>query len=134
VVSEFRPRDTKISRKVEPELGDQVIKPETSKEITRMLVQVVDTALQGGRYKMEHYSIAAKTGTAQQVGKTGGGYDPDRFLHSFFGYFPATQPKFLVFFYLVNPRGAPYASDTLTKPFMTLTKFLLNYYHVPPDR
>lgn len=134
VVSEFRPRDTKISRQVEPEIGRQVIKPETSKTITQMLVKVVDTALLNGKYKMDNYSIAAKTGTAQQVGKDGGGYDPNRFLHSFFGYFPASNPKFLVFFYLVNPQHAPYASETLTAPFMTMTKFLLNYYHVPPDR
>ena len=34
-------------------------------QITRMLVHVVDTALKNGDYKMDHYSIAAKTGTAQ---------------------------------------------------------------------
>ena len=37
--------------------------------MTRMLVSVVDNALVGGVDKMEHYSVAAKTGTAQLVEK-----------------------------------------------------------------
>lgn len=117
-----------------PEIQRQVLKPETSQKITKMLVTVVDKALAGGTAKLEHYSVAAKTGTAQISTGTSAGYYTDRFLHSFFGYFPAYQPRFIVFLYLVNPKGVPYASETLTKPFMELTKFLLNYYNVPPDR
>src|SRR5690606_4646376 len=53
------------SKKVTPGPERQVISKETSEEITRMLVKVVDTALLGGTVKMDRYSIAAKTGTAQ---------------------------------------------------------------------
>ncbi|MEK7585413.1 MAG: penicillin-binding protein 2 [Patescibacteria group bacterium] len=116
------------------EKGRQVIKPESSKRITDMLVRVVDEALDGGRAKLPHYRIAAKTGTAQVPLETGRGYDPDRFLHSFFGYFPASAPRFTVFLYNLEPVGAEYASKTLTEPFSHLAKFLLNYYQVPPDR
>ena len=49
--------------------GDRVFKEETSEEITRMLVNVVDTALRHGNLKKEHYTIAAKTGTAQIADK-----------------------------------------------------------------
>ena len=40
--------------------GKQVIKKETSDEITRMLVNVVDKALRGGTAKIPGYSVAAK--------------------------------------------------------------------------
>ena len=83
--------------------------------------------------KLPRYSVAAKTGTAQ-IASPEGGYYKDRYLHSFFGYFPAYQPKFVVFLFTVHPKGADYASHTLTTPFMDLTKFLLSYYEVPPDR
>ncbi|HEU5114945.1 MAG TPA: penicillin-binding protein 2 [Candidatus Paceibacterota bacterium] len=111
----------------------QVIKPETSETITRMLVQVVDTALLNGTVKFPHYTVAAKTGTAQMASPQGGYYS-DRYLHSFFGYFPAYKPQFIIFLFTVYPKGAEYASHTLTMPFIDLAKFLINYYEVPPDR
>ncbi len=113
--------------------GERVWSEETSEEITRMLVTVVDEALRGGKVKLAEHSIAAKTGTAQMASATGGYYD-DRYLHSFFGYFPAYDPQFLVFLYTVNPQGVSYSSETLTEPFMNITKFLINYYNIPPDR
>lgn len=110
----------------------RVIKKETSVEISRMLTVVFDKALIGGKYKQEHYSIAAKTGTAQLV--EDGAYSKSDYLHTFFGYFPSYDPKFIVFLAIKNPRGEAYASHTLSEPFMQITKFLLNYYEVPPDR
>lgn len=112
----------------------RVLKSETAKEITRMLVNTVDLALLEGKVKMPNYSIAAKTGTAQIAKENERGYYDDRFLHSFFGYFPAFDAKFLVFLMTYKPQGVRYASETLTYPFMDITKFLINYYDIPPDR
>lgn len=125
-----------VSKNIAYEKGTQVLKPETSEEISRMLVNVVDKALLGGTVKIKDYSIAAKTGTAQIAKQGGGGYYSDRYLHSFFGYFPAYNPKFIVFLYTIEPKGVggDFASHTLTAPFMNITKFLINYYKIPPDR
>jgi cell division protein FtsI/penicillin-binding protein 2 len=112
----------------------QVLKKETVDEVTRMLVKVVDEALKKGSYKMEHYSVAAKTGTAQIADRVNGGYYKDRYLHSFFGYFPAYNPRFIVFMYHVYPKNADFASETLAEPFIQTAKFLINYYELPPDR
>lgn len=102
--------------------------------VTRMLVSVVDISLANGKAKIPEMSIAAKTGTAQIADPSAGGYYKDRYLHSFFGYFPAYNPTFLVFFFAVEPVGAQYASETWTGPFMDVTKFLTTYYAIPPDR
>jgi len=123
-----------ISKKVSFAPGKQVIKKETSDEITRMLVNVVDKALRGGTAKISGYSVAAKTGTAQMTNEWQAGYVEGKYLHSFFGYFPAYKPRFLVFLFHLYPKNVRYASETLTDPFLNITKFLLNYYQVPPDR
>jgi cell division protein FtsI/penicillin-binding protein 2 len=115
--------------------GAQVLKPETSEEISRFLATVVDEALLNGSVAQPNHTIAAKTGTAQMVAdaKTGK-YSETDYLHSFFGYFPAYDPQFLVFMYTVKPQGVRFASETLTVPFMDVAKFLINYYSIPPDR
>ncbi len=114
--------------------GEQIFSPETSEEISRMLTVVVDKALANGAVALPNYSVAAKTGTAQIADPVNGGYYSDRYLHSFFGYFPSYDPQFLIFLYTVEPKGVQYASHTLTDPFMEITKFLINYYDIPPDR
>jgi len=121
-------------REVKYPEGAQVLTAETSEEISRMLTVVVDKALRGGKVALPNHTIAAKTGTAQIADTVNGGYYEDKFLHSFFGYFPAFDPEFLVFMYTVEPQGVQYASETLTEPFMEIAKFLINYYDVPPDR
>ncbi len=114
--------------------GERVFSVETSEEISRMLTIVVDDALAGGARSLPNHSVAAKTGTAQISDSVNGGYYEDKFLHSFFGYFPSYDPEYLIFLYTVEPKQVRYASETLTDPFMELTKFLINYYNIPPDR
>ncbi|MDB5195362.1 MAG: hypothetical protein JWO84_546 [Parcubacteria group bacterium] len=112
---------------------EQVFSPTAASETTTMLVQVVDTKLANGKDKIPDLSVAAKTGTAQIAGP-GGKYAPGLYFHSFMGYFPASDPKYIILLYTRQPQGVQYASETLTEPFMTLTHFLINYYVVPPDR
>jgi len=114
----------------------RVLQKTTTNIVTGMLVNVVDQVMDPAHpdIVVPHYSIASKTGTAQIADPVNGGYYPDRYLHSFFTFFPASNPRFIVFMYQVYPKGAPYASDTLTEPVFNITKFLINYYNIPPDR
>ncbi|MBI2637449.1 MAG: hypothetical protein HYW88_00985, partial [Candidatus Sungbacteria bacterium] len=76
--------------------------------------------------------IAAKTGTAQISSSSKKGYTGE-FIHTFIGYAPAFDPRFLIYIQLNKPHGNIFAANTLTATFHTLTEYLLNYYEVPPD-
>ncbi|KKQ34458.1 MAG: Penicillin-binding protein, transpeptidase domain protein, partial [Candidatus Nomurabacteria bacterium GW2011_GWB1_37_5] len=111
-----------------------VLKKETTEQISRMLIEVMDKGLLNGKYMIDGYSVAAKTGTAQIAKDDGSGYYEDKHLHSFFGYFPAYDPQFLVLLYISDPKDVKFAIQTLMDPFLNIAKFLINYYDVPPDR
>ena len=125
--------DSGITRKIDVKKGTQVLKPETVTTVTNMLVEVVDKALLKGELMQEHYTVAAKTGTAQ-IPIPGKGYYTDRYLHSFFGYFPAHDSRFIVFLFAIQPNGQEFASATLARPFFDIEQYLINYYDIPPDR
>lgn len=116
-----------------PVVKTDLLKKTSTDTITKMLIHVFES-YDGGIHKLNNYSIATKTGTAQVAQENGKGYYTDRHMHSFFGYFPAYDPKFIVFLFLKNPKGVRYASQTLIPPFVNISKFILNYYNVPPDR
>lgn len=117
----------------EPEVVREVITPETSDIISRMLVKVVDDALLGGTVKFKHWTSAAKTGTAQIPLEGVKGYSDD-VLHSFFGWAPGFDERFLVFMWMERPHGVRYASQSLGPAWAEIMQFLLTYYEVPPDR
>jgi len=125
--------DIGTSKTINPGKGPQLFKPGTSAAISKMLTEVVDVALKNGQVRLENYSMAAKTGTAQ-IANPAGGYYTDHYVHSFFGYFPSYDPRFLVFLYTYYPKNVEYASETLTPTFINMAKFLINYYNIPPDR
>jgi cell division protein FtsI/penicillin-binding protein 2 len=126
--------DNGLSKTIsDPFTKENLLKKETTDTITKMLIHVFES-YDGGIHKLDNYSIATKTGTAQVALEDGKGYYTDRHMHSFFGYFPAYDPKFLVFLFLKDPKGVKYASQTLIPPFIDITKFILSYYNVPPDR
>ena len=134
VVKEIRYKNGQIE-KLEQKPGKQVLKPETTEQVSKMLVNYVDETLVYGNYSLDDYSVTAKTGTAQIARPDGEGYYDGKELHSFTGYFPAYDPQFIILLYSYNPKyGARSATQTWTEHYFDLVNFLINYYEVPPDR
>ncbi|HUO55973.1 MAG TPA: penicillin-binding protein 2 [Candidatus Paceibacterota bacterium] len=124
-----------ITRSISYPEGPQVLKPTTAHTLTSMLETVYDNYELNGEIKMEHYTAAAKTGTAQIPDPATGTYFPGSYyIHSFFGYFPASNPQFIVFLYAYHPIGQEYSAYTWDEPYYQLEQYLINYYNIPPDR
>lgn len=111
----------------------RVFNKSATQKVSELLTKVYDRALAGGSLQNPRYSIAAKTGTAQLVDPNTGKYAEDKTLHSFIGYFPATDPKFIIFLFAVDPKTR-YAATSLPSSFSAIVNYLISYYAIPPDR
>lgn len=106
---------TKIKR-------ERIISKKTAESITKMLVGVVEDGT-GGRAKINHFTIAGKTSTAQRVDPKGGykGYVP-----GFIGYPVNIDKRFIVFAYVDNPTKKGYYGNQVAAPiFKNITKNIL---------
>lgn len=129
IIDEFKSPDGK-TKKTEPREVRQVVSPQSAEKVSSMMVDVVKNGFDK-RASVEGYMIAGKTGTAQ-IADGKGGYS-DEFIHSFIGFAPASDPKFLVLIRLEKPKGNRFASNTLSAFFGEMMNYLLSYYEVPPD-
>lgn len=113
----------------------RVIKEETSKAITTMLV---DGAKNGyaAAGAVPGYTMAGKTGTSQIPYK--GSYENIKFrtaightVTSYGGYAPAYNPKFVMVVALERPRTSSDSEKTSAPLYAEIAEYLLNYYKVP---
>jgi len=124
-------QDGTVKPLIYPKSDTPLLSPSTIATMQTMLTHVVDD---GYHRRQIHYTVAAKTGTAQIAMPGGGGYYNDRNLHSMVGFFPATNPKYLLYFYDYYPKNILYSIQTLGDPFFNMVQFMENYYNIPPDR
>ena len=97
----YRP-PTLIARNEEHGIQQRVVSASTSRSI-RQLLRLTVTHGTGGKAEVAGYWVGGKTGTAEKVGSRG--YDQEKVLSSFVGVFPITDPRYLVFAMLDEPKG-----------------------------
>ncbi len=113
-----------------PQEVGQVISKRTSDLISGMMVRVVEEG-HAKQAQVPGYHIGGKTGTAQVAEK--GDYG-DETIHSFVGFGPISQPRFVILVRIDKPKNGTYAETTAVPVFGEIAKFILNYYQVPPER
>jgi cell division protein FtsI/penicillin-binding protein 2 len=119
-----------INAALKPKTIRRIITPATAEAVTQMMVSAVDKA---NIAKIKGYAVAGKTGTAQVPDFLKGGYT-DKLIHTYVGFGPVKNPRFVILLKLDEPQGAPLAGTTVVPAFRDLAQFILNYYEVPPDR
>jgi len=118
--------------KISPEIKRRVISEKTSATLSSMLVSVVENG-SARRAKIPGYFIAGKTGTAQVPLKDKKGYSETETIQSFIGFFPALDPKILIFIKLDNPKGVKVAAYSAVPLFRELAKYIIDYLQIPPN-
>jgi len=110
----------------------QIISSETSVKLINMLVKAVENG-SGRRAQIKGYTVAGKTGTAQVPDLKNGGY-LDEYIHTFVGFAPAYDPKFIALIKLDDPKGVRFAESTTVSVFHDLAQFIFSYLAIPPDK
>ena len=87
----------------------RILKEETTKDVTDMLIQVVDQSKINWP-RPQGLAVAGKTGTAQIP--IDGKYDQEKTITSFIGYFPARNPTYTMLVTLTEPTTSPWGSET----------------------
>ena len=114
----------------EPQIVKEVIYPKTAVQLTRMLISTIENSYDR-KAQVKGYDVAGKTGTAQVPNLESGGYS-DKTIHTFVGFAPAFDPKFIVLIKIDNPKGIRFASDSITPVFRRLAEYMFNYFEIPP--
>lgn len=114
-----------------PKVIRDVLSQETTTQLTAMLISSVKNGLAKNAGIQGYYS-AGKTGTAQVPYEDRAGYYPDKTIHSFIGFAPALNPKFVMLIKLDNPKKGS-SSSTVAPIFSKLAQHILNYWKIPPD-
>ena len=100
-----------------------------------MLVSAIEHPFRR-RAQIPGYYVAGKTGTAQvpwaALGYDKAGYS-DNYIHTFVGFAPAFNPRFVILVKLNNPQGVRTASVSAAPIFRELAQYIIDYYQIPPD-
>ncbi|MFC1612906.1 peptidoglycan D,D-transpeptidase FtsI family protein [Patescibacteria group bacterium] len=124
----IRNKQEKIDTK--PKIVRQVISERASTLVTAMMTSVIESG-HAKHAGVKNYYVAGKTGTAQVAEK--GGYG-EKTIHSFIGFAPVDEPKFVMLVQLDNPKNVQFSASSSAPIFGTIAEFLLKYYGVKPTR
>ena len=118
--------------KYSPQPVRRVISESTAASMTTALKNVVSNNGTARRAKLDRYSVAGKTGTAQKPGP--GGYTPGKYFASFVGYFPADRPELCIAVLLDEPKLPSYYGGLTAAPaFRNIAERAAKYLAIQPD-
>jgi cell division protein FtsI (penicillin-binding protein 3) len=113
-------------------IGKPILKRETALELTRMMEMAVLPGGTAPRAQVPGYRVAGKTGTAHKP--EAGGYAEHKYVSSFVGFGPVTDPRFIVAVMLDEPAGVKYYGGDVGAPvFSAVMGAALRIMAVAPD-
>ncbi len=112
--------------------GQQVIDPKTANQVLNMLEAVVNDGT-GKSADVIGYRVAGKTGTARVAGKKG--YDEHRYIASFVGIAPVSNPRLIVAVIIHEPtHGGYYGAEVASPLFSKVMSAALRTLDIAPDK
>jgi cell division protein FtsI (penicillin-binding protein 3) len=111
--------------------GRPVVKPSTARAVRRMLELATQPGGTAPKAQVAGYRVAGKTGTAHKL--EGKGYT-DKYVSSFVGFAPASQPRLIVAVMIDEPSAGQHYGGAVAAPvFSAVTGGALRLLGVPAD-
>jgi cell division protein FtsI (penicillin-binding protein 3) len=121
-----------LKREPQEIVGERVFSPAVARKVRAMMETVTQEGGTGIRTRVPGYRVAGKTGTAHKL--VDGRYAPNRFLSSFVGMAPASNPRLIIGVVIDEPSGGVYYGGSTAGPvFAQVMAASLRQLAVPPD-
>jgi len=121
-----------LRREPQEVVGERVFSPAVARAVRSMMETVTQDGGTATRAQIPGYRVAGKTGTAHKL--IDGHYSPDRYIASFVGMAPASDPRFIVAVMIDEPSAGAYFGGSVAGPvFSQVMAGVLRQYGVPPD-
>jgi cell division protein FtsI (penicillin-binding protein 3) len=111
----------------------RVIRPETAATLRRLMEGVVLAGGTGTRARLDGWTAAGKTGSAQKIDPNTGRYSPNQLIASFTGFAPINNPAVTILVSLDSPVGLHEGGQVAAPVFKRIAEQVLPYLEVPRD-
>ena len=81
--------------------------------------------------RLENYTVAGKTGTAQKAEL--GGYSTTRYFASFVGFFPADDPELCILVVFDEPKSGHQGGQCAAPVFRNIAERAAHYLNIRPE-
>jgi cell division protein FtsI (penicillin-binding protein 3) len=111
----------------------RVIRPETAATLKHLMEGVVLITGTGPLARLDGWTTAGKTGSAQKIDPNTGRYSPTNFIASFTGFAPVNNPAVAILVSLDSPIGLHEGGQVSAPVFKRIAEQVLPYLDVPRD-
>jgi len=133
IVKEIRDQAGNAVKKNQPEMLRRVLSEETSREVKRVLEDVVSEKGTAEKAAITGFRVAGKTGTSQKIDEKTGRYSHEKYVSIFVGFVPVEDPEMVILVAIDEPKGATYGGLVAGPVFSEIGKWALSNMHVQPD-
>lgn len=123
-------RPVTFTRLVAPMPGKQVISANTARAVRKMLEMVTQPGGTAVKSQVVGYRVAGKTGTATKLEN---GMYVKKYVASFIGFAPVSDPRLIVAVMVDEPQGGYYGGQVAAPVFSNIVAGSLRMLGVPPD-
>ncbi len=121
-----------VVKRTEAVVGKRVMSEMAAREVRKMLELVTQDGGTAPHARVPGYRVAGKTGTAHKL--VGSSYAPDKYISSFIGMAPASDPRLVVAVMIDEPSGKDYYGGLVAAPaFSRIMGGALRLMALPPD-